>query len=374
MNTALHLLVGLWLTASPASGGLLPPPSTPPDRVAEIRADGRTDGRDDRPASLLALSDDELQKRIEEDPGSLGPLSIGRPGSAILVNGVSLPPSTQWQTAPNADSWGTAETMEAIRIAVDTVCSLFPETPALTIGDISGPLGGRLKRHESHQGGRDVDLGFYYKDGKGSWFAPGVAKNMDLARNWALVRALVVRTDVELILLDRRIQKLLYDYALTIGEDRDFLDHVFQTARGYRDAVVKHLASHRTHYHVRFYSPIAQELGRRAHPMLVELGLVKPPVYTVRHVVRQGQTIGQIAARYGTSTQAIMQANALRTTQLRAGRSYRIPVRRAVPAYEAIAVPRRILPTATPDCLAGVEWPTAETLYGDSLGPGGSGH
>jgi hypothetical protein len=37
-------------------------------------------------------------------------------------------------------------------------------------------------------------------------------------------------------------------------------------------------------------------------------------------------------------------------------------------------LPRRVLPTATPECLAGVEWPTVETLYGDPIGPGGSGH
>jgi penicillin-insensitive murein endopeptidase len=369
MQPAVHLLVGLWLTVSPAWSGLLPP-STPDAAAVEVRADRRDSRHDGKDATLLALTDDELQQRIEEDPGSLGSLSIGRPGSAFLVNGVSLPSSPQWEVAPNAESWGTAETMEAIRIAVDTVCALFPETPAIVIGDISGPNGGRLKRHESHQGGRDVDFGFYFKEGTAAWPAPGTAKNLDLPRNWALVRALVARTDVELILLDRRIQKLLYDYALRIGEERAFLDRVFQTARGFRDAAVKHLSGHRNHYHVRFYNQVAQELGRRAHPLLVQAGLVQPPVYTVRHLVRPGQTIGHLAARYGTSTRAIMQANGLRSTQLRAGRSYRIPVRRALPALEPVVVPRRILPAVTPDALAGVEWPTPETLYGESWVPG----
>jgi murein endopeptidase len=370
MHPAFHLLVGIWLTASPAWSGLFPV-STLAAATAGARADRGADRRDDRPGALLAMSDESLQQLIQEDPALLGSLSIGRPGSAVLVNAVSLPSSPQWQAAPNAETWGTAETIEAIRIAVDTVCALFPETPALTIGDISAPNGGRLKRHESHQGGRDVDFGFYFKEGKGAWFAPGTAGNLDLPRNWALVRALVARTDVEMIFLDRRIQKALYDYALKLGEERAFLDQVFQVGHGFRDAVVKHLSGHRTHYHVRFYSPVAQELGRRVHPLLVEAGLIKPPVYTVRHVVRAGQTIGQLAARYGTSTQAIMQANRLSTTQLRAGRGYRIPVRRAVPAYEPVAVPRRVLPATTPEMLAGVEWPTPETLYGEPPIPGG---
>jgi hypothetical protein len=40
-----------------------------------------------------------------------------------------------------------------------------------------------------------------------------------------------------------------------------------------------------------------EELGRRAHPYLVQVGLVDPPVFTVRHVVRPGQTMGHLAAR-----------------------------------------------------------------------------
>ena len=94
------------------------------------------------------------------------------------------------------------------------------------IGDISGRLGGRLKRHESHQGGRDVDFGFYYLSGKGTWFAPGTKANLDLGRNWALVRALVTRTDVDVVLLDTRIQRLLYQHALSIGEDKEWRERV----------------------------------------------------------------------------------------------------------------------------------------------------
>lgn len=369
MHPAYPIFLGLWLTAAPAFSGLVPP-SVRASAVADMRGD--RDGRhDDKASTLLSLSDEELQQLVGEDPSLLGSLSIGRPGSAILVNGVSLPSSPQWQASPNAGSWGTAETIEAIEIAVNTVCALFPETPAITIGDISGPNGGRWKRHESHQGGRDVDFGFYYKDSRSTWFTPGSAANLDLPRNWALVRALVARTDVEMIFLDRRIQKLLHAYALKIGEDRDFIDHVFHVARGFSDAVVKHLTGHRTHYHVRFFNPVAQELGRRVHPLLVQAGLVATPVSTVRYVVRRGQTIGQIAARYGTSTEAIMQSNRLRSARLRAGRAYRIPVQGVVPPYEPLVVPRRILPAVTPESLAGVEWPTTETLYGEPGSPGG---
>ena len=122
-----------------------------------------------------------------------------------------------------------------------------------------------------------MDFGFYYKAGKGAWFAPGNSANLDVPRNWALVRALVVRTDVEAILLDTRIQQLLYRYALSIGEEKEWLDRVFQFARGLPDAIVRHVAGHRTHYHVRFYNPRSQERGRVVYPVLVETGAAPPP-------------------------------------------------------------------------------------------------
>jgi len=320
--------------------------------------------RADRPAALLEVSDDELLRRIEVDPASLGPLSIGPPGSSLLYNAVELPETARWTRAPGADWWATTETVEAIDAAIGTVHEVFPDTQPLIIGDISRHDGGRIQRHESHQGGRDVDFGFYYKNGSVNWWAPGSSANMDLPRNWALVRALVTRTDIEVIFLDTRVQRVLYTYAKGIGEDTEWLDHVFQFTRGYRNAIVQHVPNHRTHYHVRFYSPVAQELGRRAHPLLVQAGIMQPPVYTLKVVARQGQTLGHLASRYGTSVKAIMQANGLTSSQIRAGRAYRIPVRAAAPPIAPLVMPRRTLPPVTPAILAAVDWPTPASLYG----------
>jgi penicillin-insensitive murein endopeptidase len=347
------LIAGLWLAFAPAlTGAVVSPlrflaPTTPHAAAAAA----------EHPTSLLALSDEELVKRIETGLDSLGSLSIGSPGSGLLFNAVSLWAGPRWEIAPTAATCGTAETIDAIETAINTVYELFPETDPIVIGDISDCDGGRLKRHESHQMGRDVDFGFYYNTGKATWFAPGTSANLDLPRNWALVRALVVRTDVEKILLDTRIQKLLHRYALSIGEDPAWLERVFQCARGARDTIVRHVVGHRTHYHVRFYNAVAQELGRRAHPLLVQLHLVEPPVFSVRHLVRRGQTLGHLAARYGTTQQAIMRANGLRTTRLRAGRSYRIPVRgTTAPVTQPIVVPQRTLPSETPEAMAAITW------------------
>jgi len=366
MLTPLEAIVALWLTAWPSLGPAAPPATPPSATLNHEKPDIYRSDRD-IPASLLEATDEELLRRIETDPASLGSLSIGTPGSAILVNPVALPPDPRWEVAERAITWGTAETIAAIEAAVATVHELVPGAPPLFIGDISDSDGGRLKRHASHQGGRDVDFGFYYNESKGTWYAPGTAANLDLPRNWALVRALIVRTDIETILLDMRIQRLLYKYALSIAEDRDWLDRVFQCGRGFRDAVVRHLPSHRTHYHVRFFNQVAQELGRRAHPLLVQAGVIEPPVFTIKHVVRQGQTLGHLATRYGVSVGAIQRVNGLTTSRLRAGRAYRIPVRAAIPASQPIAVPMRPLPPFTPPAMEDVEWPTEEALYGERI-------
>jgi murein endopeptidase len=364
MTTPFGVVAGLWLVVALPWGGASQPSDPLPERG---EATGAVRSAHDDARSSLDLSDEELRQRVASDPSSLGSLSIGAPGSAILLNPVSLPADPRWEALPSAITWGTSETMAEIQAAIDKVHELYPDSPTIRIGDISDPDGGRLKRHETHQAGRDIDVGFYFKGGKETWFATGTAANLDLARNWALVRALVTCTDVETILLDTRIQRLLYKYALSISEDKDWLDHVFQFSRGYRDAIVRHVPRHRNHYHVRFYSPVAQELGRRAFPHLVELNIVRPPVFTVRHVVRSGQTLGHLASRYGTSVRAIQQANGMTTTRLRAGRAYRVPVRAAAPPLAPVVIPIRKLPPYTPEAMSAAAWPTVHSLYGDRL-------
>ncbi len=351
MLTPLGIAATVWLAAWPMARAVVSPSFTPHKSTATAPSAREV------PTALLALGDEELAARIEADPASIGSLSIGSPGGAVLFNAVALPADSRWTIAPGAESWGTAETIQAIEAAVATVGELFADTPAITIGDISALAGGRLKRHESHQGGRDVDLGFYYRSGRGAWYTAGTASNLDLPRNWTLLRALLARTDVERVFLDRRIQRLLYKHALSIGEDRSWLDRVFQFARGARDAIVQHVPKHRTHFHVRFYNPVAQELGRRAFPVLVQMNLVAPPVYTVRHVVRRGQTLRALAERYGTEPETIMAVNRLRTTRLRVGRAYRIPMKATIDSLQPVVVPPRMLPPQTPPTLAAVDWP-----------------
>ncbi|HOT00344.1 MAG TPA: penicillin-insensitive murein endopeptidase [Acidobacteriota bacterium] len=312
------------------------------------------------PTDMVGLSDEQLSWLIAEDTAALGSVSIGFPSGGVLLNGRQMPSSPLWDVVNPDESWGTEETIAFVETAIRAVHAVYPDSHPLYIGDISEDDGGRLNRHQTHQAGRDVDLGFYFKHGQGAWHTHGTSRNLDLPRNWALVRALVVHTDVETVLLDRGIQRLLYDYAVSIGEDRDWLRDVFQVPRGTGQSLVRHVPKHRNHYHVRFYNRRAQEAGIRAYKPLLEQGKIKPPVVYVNHRVRSGQTLGHLARRYGVSVRAIQAANGMRGTMMRAGRSYRIPVRDGVSRLpEAVQVTPRRLPPFTPATLAAVDWTPA---------------
>ena len=255
---AIGAMIGSCLAVIRAAAVILLAASTPPSPISPSLSQ----------AALLALDENAFRAIVETDPASLGTLSIGSASSGILLNGVVMPDGPAWEVVLPAEALGTAETIAFIRTAVDKVNEIYPGSPPVSIGDISDAEGGRLNRHVSHQAGRDVDIGFYYRNGQRPLAPAGTSANLDLPRNWALVRALLLCTDVETIFLDSRIQRLLYAHALSLGEDKAWLDRVFRIVKGARDARICHASGHRTHYHVRFYNPLAQELGRRAYPHL----------------------------------------------------------------------------------------------------------
>jgi len=290
---------------------------------------------------VLAASEAEsLAVIAQRDAGALGPLSIGTPDAGLLVNPLPMPEGPLWTIRNPRESYGTRETLDFIVGAIQSVESRYPGSPRVVIGDISNPNGGRLNRHRSHQAGRDADIGFYYARGEVGEFALVRKQDLDLPRTWALVRSFVTGTDVDRIFVDRSIIRLLYAHAVQAGEDRDWLDEVF--GRAATKGLIQHERGHKNHLHVRFYNAVAQERGRVTYPLLVETGAAPPP--KLKHRVRRGETIGQLAAHYGTSVSAIRAANGLRSTQLRAGRAYLIPIRRVPVDGGPVVVPPRRLP------------------------------
>src|SRR4029079_13109329 len=138
--------------------------------------------------------------------------------------------------------------------------------------------------------GRDVDLGYYLTEGH-RWYANASGTNLDRARTWHLIRTLLSDSDIELVLVDLRIQRVLKAYAREIGEDPTWLDDIFQAGGKSQRPTIMHANGHATHLHVRFYNPIAQELGRRAYRTLIARHVLSPPTLYVTHIVKPGETL-----------------------------------------------------------------------------------
>ncbi|MFA6034245.1 MAG: penicillin-insensitive murein endopeptidase [Myxococcota bacterium] len=306
------------------------------------------------PVFTSDLGDEEIARRWNDNPESLGSISMGVANSGRLLNGGQFPEGNHWVLMSPAGAWGTKETIEYTINAISAVNALFSETPEIAIGDLSKPKGGYFRGHKSHQYGRDVDLGFFYSDEKfHRHFETGSASNLDLPRNWALVRALIVSTDVQMILIDKRVIKVLYEYAESIGEDKEWLDAAFKAGRA---SIVKHARRHRGHYHVRYFNPRAQELARRIVPY-VGKGRTEDTAGVVAHRIRNGDCLGALARRYNTSINAIKKANGMGSNALRAGRTLMIPAKGAV-AFSRVmstpemSIPERRLPPSTPEMYA----------------------
>ena len=291
------------------------------------------------------LTDEELTQRWVEAPESLGTISVGVTEAGRLVNGVSLPAGEAWQVVDANNAYGTQETIDFLITAATSVREQFADAAPLRVNHIGRKLGGYLRPHQSHQAGRDVDLGFYYPRNED----PGhLSKKrelaMDLKLNWALLKALVSNADIEFVLVDKRIQARLYAFALDQGEDKTWLDKLFHNGAA---SLVKHARRHRDHFHVRFFSARSQELGRRILPLLAK----QPEQNVVIYRVKKGDTLGGLASRYNSGVKLIQKANGLVSTALRVGRTLNIPLRGPCtncPVPPPLVIPDRCLPPSLP--------------------------
>ncbi|MBN2192317.1 MAG: penicillin-insensitive murein endopeptidase [Polyangiaceae bacterium] len=292
---------------------------------------------------LDGWSDEQIADVLAHEPARLGSISIGSPNAGRLWGGTRMPEGEGWVLVDPIHAFGTEETVSALVTCINAVRAEFPDSPPLRIGHLSARNGGRLSPHRSHQSGRDADVGYYYQ-GNQRWFARATAANLDRARTWAFVRALIAMSDVEMILIDGSLQGLLREHAIAIGEDPAWVNEVFRGGGGLMP-LIRHARGHATHLHVRFFSPVARETARRAYPALASAGIVEPPVAYATHRARPGDTLAKLAKRYGTTVKAIQRANGLRSTVILANRTYRIPQPNApVPLLPPVVVPPRRVP------------------------------
>jgi len=303
------------------------------------------------------LSDDGLKRRWTEAPESLGSISVGFADQGRMINAVQLQDGEGWICQRPDLAWGARETVDGLTAAFREVGKQFPDGAPARLSHIGHKDGGWLRPHRSHQSGRDADIGFFYKRDVVPHGRVRREKLIDPERNWALLRALLAHADVQVVLVDRRIRKVLHQHALRVGEDPALLERIF---RGGPKALVQHARRHRDHFHVRFFAPRSQELGRRIQPLLA----LRPDQNLVLHRVKNGQTLGHIARAWRTTVAAIMKANRMRRTFLRLGQQLKVPLRgpcTRCPLPPAQEVPPRVFASAAGGAGPAVQVPAGES-------------
>lgn len=163
-----------------------------------------------------------------------------------LVGGVQLPEGTGYIRRRPGNAWGKPAVIHSIVAAIERYHGDTPGAPLVRIGDISRKSGGPLGNHLSHQGGRDIDVGYIFEELDGR-------KELDVAHSWALVKAFTEDANLKVIFADYGVQAQLYEHALSIGEDPELLDELFEYPnRGSSNAVIYHWRGHARHFHVRY--------------------------------------------------------------------------------------------------------------------------
>ena len=205
-----------------------------------------------------------------------GSVSCGSANRGALANSAQIEDQGVGFVRP--ETWrkrgfnqGTDELVELMRRVAAKVASDHPGA-VLGIADLSKPGGGAVRFHRSHQSGRDVDLLYYALDdtnqpmvpdnlmpvytSKGrayyskapTWRTDIPVRYFDLARNWALVAALIADPGAEVthIFVARAIKSWLLKYAAKAGAPAELIARARVVLSAPRNA-----SSHNDHAHVR---------------------------------------------------------------------------------------------------------------------------
>ena len=177
--------------------------------------------------------------------------SIGAPWSGRLQAPVQLKEGKRYHLRRPWRTYATRTTVELVRQAIVDTLDDLPKAHVLAVGDLSQESGGWITEHASHQSGRDVDIGLFYKKqpkGYPGSFVKATKTTLDAAATWRLISNLArTRNEdggAQFIFLDQQLQGVLLTWAETAGVSDKRIANVV--------AVMRHVPHHNDHIHVRF--------------------------------------------------------------------------------------------------------------------------
>jgi LysM repeat protein len=181
--------------------------------------------------------------------------SWGSANRGRLINGVVMQDSPGLKVRNLARAYGTERTVHLLQAAGADLQARWPDAPELLVGSLSTRSGGRLRPHRSHQSGRDADLAYYHRGNvELTEFRNMTVDTFDAVKNWHIFKTLIDTGEVEFIFVDYRLQRVLHEYALSIGYTEEELQPILQypAGQGSNTGVIRHAGGHLNHWHIRF--------------------------------------------------------------------------------------------------------------------------
>jgi murein endopeptidase len=210
---------------------------------AEAKRAKTTVKQSKRVAATTSAKPTEVKKKRDR--------SIGAPWSGRLQAAARLTDGKRYHLRRPWRTYATRTTVDLVRQAIVETLDDLPKAHVLAVGDLSQESGGRITEHASHQSGRDVDIGLFYKKqpkGYPASFVRATATTLDAAATWRLISNLAkTRTEdggVQFIFLDQQLQNVLLKWAKKAGVSDKRIASVV--------AVIRHEPHHKDHIHVRF--------------------------------------------------------------------------------------------------------------------------
>lgn len=179
--------------------------------------------------------------------------SKGRPTHGSLVQAAFLGTGTGYRLRFPRNAYGMPSVNKVIKGCVKKVVAKHPGTAEILVGDISRPTGGRFEPHQSHQSGRDADIGYYLAGNVQNTTMHVVGpNNVDHDKNWVLLECLLRDSQVVRVYMDKAIQRAMSRHLLKKKRITSALAKRLFSVREGGKALIRHAPKHDTHIHVRF--------------------------------------------------------------------------------------------------------------------------
>lgn len=221
--------------------------------------------------ALRAAPGRELPKKFQRSPYSLMSLSVGHPNAGWQVRAKKLRkrPYLAIKRGSENEVYGHPALVLMLYRSAKEIARSVPGSVML-VGDLSRKGGGALAGHNSHQSGRDADIGFYVLDKRGKPKLPerfvtftadgkatdGSGDTFDDRRNWLLVQSWArdKRAGLSHIFVSTGLRARLLKYGASHAAHKRYVGEVAALMKQPDSS-----SAHDDHFHVRISCPKRQE-------------------------------------------------------------------------------------------------------------------